>query len=120
MTAKVLLVDDEIALAELLRGYATTEGFMVDTLVDELQTLARLNAGMNDQSEEEIELTDIVQDAGLEVTAKGCSIIAEVDDYLLTPGEPRTAPSRNRDRREKCRATRVKQHKYRSHGLCCW
>lgn len=62
----------------------------IDTLVGELLTLARLDAGMNDNAEEEIGLADmvadIVHDAGFEAAAKGCSIISEVGDQLLTRG----------------------------------
>lgn len=58
----------------------------IDVLVGELLTLARLDTGMTDGRDEEIDLgeiiADIVDDAGFEAAAKACTIVTDVDDPL--------------------------------------
>lgn len=62
----------------------------MDTLVGELLTLARLDAGMNDRADDEISLADlvadIVHDASFEAAAKGCSISTDIGDQLVVRG----------------------------------
>lgn len=62
----------------------------IDTLVGELLTLARLDAGTTDGLDEAIDLgeivADVIGDASFEAAAKACSIITDGDEQLLIQG----------------------------------
>jgi signal transduction histidine kinase len=62
----------------------------IDTLVGELLTLARLDAGTTDGLDETIDfgeiVTEVIDDARFEAAAKACSITTEADDPLFTRG----------------------------------
>jgi signal transduction histidine kinase len=62
----------------------------MDTLVGELLTLARLDAGINGKLDEEVDLreviADIADDARIEADAKGCTVEVGAGDTALTRG----------------------------------
>jgi signal transduction histidine kinase len=62
----------------------------MDKLVGELLTLARLDAGMTGNLDEEVNLQEIVadvaDDARFEADSKGCSLRIEMDDLAIVRG----------------------------------
>ena len=62
----------------------------MDTLVGELLTLARLDAGMTGNLDKEVDLqeivTDITDDARIEVDSKGCSLRVKMEDLAIVRG----------------------------------
>lgn len=62
----------------------------IDTLVGELLTLARLDAGTTDGLDESVDfgeiVADVIDDASLEAAAKACSITTDADDPLFVRG----------------------------------
>ncbi len=62
----------------------------MDTLVGELLALARLDAGMTGNLDNEVDLqeivTDVADDARIEVDSKGCSLLAKMEDLAIVRG----------------------------------
>lgn len=62
----------------------------IDTLVGELLTLARLDAGTTDGLDDVVDLAeilaDVADDASFEAAAKACSIATDADEQLMTRG----------------------------------
>ncbi len=114
MTPRILLVDDDVELAEMLRDYLQREGFAADTVHDGAKALAALRAGayalavvdvmMPGMSGIEV-LRGIRADSALPVlmlTARGddtdriLGLELGADDYVPKPCTPRELAARIR------------------------